>query len=384
VALVVDRGTDGVRTHALVVGVGEYSHLLGGDQRRKVVQDVPLGQLTSPPVSARAFVDWLASTHNCPAAPLGTVEVLLSPPGRYELPPGSLETGSQYDVEVANWPNVEAASSAWWERCDANPNNVAMFYFCGHGLEVGNLALLLSDFGASDVNRLANAIDLHKTRLAMDACAARHQIFIVDACREFVRPLKDYPSKVGRSLFGMPIPRRSRKTSTIYHATARGDIAEGDENEVSRYTSALITALDGAGATEVGANEEWAVTLDSLSYALGVLLEADNQEPTRGGELLSNSPPLHLLSSAPQVQLELACAPDAELQHALLALLAQPPAEEHWHRSPAAATPWRLEVPAGPYLFEATSETNRWPPPRPRRVPAKPPRVVQIAIKVGE
>jgi hypothetical protein len=312
------------------------------------------------------------------------VDLLLSPAGRYEPPPESPETGSQYDVEVANWPNVEAASSRWWERCDANPGNIAMFYFCGHGLEVGNLAVLLSDFGANDVNRLANAIDLHKTRLVMDACAARHQIFIVDACREVVRPLKDYPPQVGRSLFAMPIPNRSRKTSTIYHATARGDITEGDQNKVSRYTSALITALNGVGAMEFGANEEWVVTLDSLFGALGVLLEGDNQEPTRGGELLPNSPPLHLLLSAPQVQLELACAPDAELEHALLALRAQPPAQERWKRSPAAAKPWRLEVPAGPYLLEAECVSNRWPAPRPRRVPAKPPRRVRIVIKVGE
>jgi hypothetical protein len=385
VTLIVDRGTEGARTHALVIGVGAYPYLLGGEQRGKVVKDVPLSQLSSPPVSARAFADWLAAEHDCPAAKLGTVEMLLSPGGRYTLPDGAPEEegGSGKEVEAATWDNVKTAAGSWWRRCDTNPDNIALFYFCGHGLEVANLALLLRDFGADDLDRLTNAINLHETRLVMEACAARHQVFIVDACREVLRPVKDYPPGVGRSLFNLPNPRPSKLTSAVLHSTSRGGSAYGDREEISKFTSALLKGLGGEGADDPAGGGEWVVTLNALFEATGVLLAGDDQEPTLGGDLRPDLPALHLLQEAPKVRLELACTPEAELAYAELAVYAQPPETDYWDRRPPVPNPWELTLPAGHYRLEAYSSGSRWAPPRPARIGAKPPRPIRVTVKVG-
>jgi hypothetical protein len=55
--LIHNVAVDGPATHALVIGVGAYPHLIGGTGRTKYNDG--MGQLTSPPISARLFASWL-------------------------------------------------------------------------------------------------------------------------------------------------------------------------------------------------------------------------------------------------------------------------------------------------------------------------------------
>src|SRR6266850_4512990 len=80
--------------HALVIGVGQYPHLLGGDA--DIIED-PMGlrQLESPPVSAKVFTHWLIpkvdpqqAQFSNPDAPLATVDLVLSPVASYTSPAG--------------------------------------------------------------------------------------------------------------------------------------------------------------------------------------------------------------------------------------------------------------------------------------------------------
>ncbi len=78
--LIYNTEIDGPATHAIVIGVGDYPHLLGGSgemlPRNKCEY---MGQLTSPPHSARKFADWLIQDYtNQQDKPLSSVELLLS------------------------------------------------------------------------------------------------------------------------------------------------------------------------------------------------------------------------------------------------------------------------------------------------------------------
>ena len=84
-ALVFEAPDDGgARTHALVIGVGGYDHLVGGQDPK--VQIIPqigiLRQLTTAPRSAVAFAEFLIKLETGPEAewiqPLGSVELLIS------------------------------------------------------------------------------------------------------------------------------------------------------------------------------------------------------------------------------------------------------------------------------------------------------------------
>ena len=57
-------------THAIVIGVGTYPHLNGGDPERLSRYHGGLKQLSSPPESAREFTNWLLDEFHNPAKPL--------------------------------------------------------------------------------------------------------------------------------------------------------------------------------------------------------------------------------------------------------------------------------------------------------------------------
>ena len=57
---------------------------------------------------------------------------------------------------------------------------MALFYFCGHGLERDKQYLLLEDFGETPLDPLAASIDLDRFHDGMAACAADAQVFIAD------------------------------------------------------------------------------------------------------------------------------------------------------------------------------------------------------------
>jgi hypothetical protein len=99
VTIVFDDKADEPRTHALVIGVGTYHHLPGGDGE-PLKKDFGLTQLRSPPISAREITSWLLNCLNNPAAPLGSVDLLLSPAQNLEF-----RDGRQVPIEDATMSN---------------------------------------------------------------------------------------------------------------------------------------------------------------------------------------------------------------------------------------------------------------------------------------
>jgi hypothetical protein len=274
----------------LVIGAGAYPELNG-------LYD--LEPLSSPPRSAQAFAQWFERHHRLTDAPLGTVDLLVSPPVG-DMPP---------TVSA-----IKKAVTAWFTRCNSHPDNVAVFYFAGHAIERGDeMALLAEDFGASPLNPMDEAISLKELELGMARCRARRQCFFIDACRQ----LPEAQAQTFGS-FGVTLIQPNRgvlqadRDYSIYYATASSAEAYGLSGQVSRFTSVLLRALEGPGADD--AEGHWVVLTSVLHRALIELFKVENQRPgvppqlpRLGGSTMGFI--LHELGVPPRVPVIIGCDP---------------------------------------------------------------------------
>ncbi|NKL25404.1 hypothetical protein GFL92_01030 [Rhizobium leguminosarum bv. viciae] len=206
-------------------------------------------QLTSPSESARAVANWfLSDQFNNPEKPLGSVSLLLAEEGDqlFETP-----KGDQSKIADANSHNVGEAITDWVTLCNKHPDNLAIFYFSGHGLASGAaMSLLLSDFGAKEFNPLEGAVDLQNLQNGVETCRAGNVMWIIDACRS------RSPLVSERSSRGMVpiIPDRKRRKGLpeiqahSYYSTLQGAQSYGKKGKASEFTEAFLKALGGYAA----------------------------------------------------------------------------------------------------------------------------------------
>lgn len=114
--------------HAIVIGVGEYPHLIGGNSP-KSDHHGGMAQLTSPPVSARRVADWLLQESDHPEHPklaLSSLALLLSDAenSEYENPVDQ----SRHQIEPATSANVKKAIREWKARGDGDADNHLLFF----------------------------------------------------------------------------------------------------------------------------------------------------------------------------------------------------------------------------------------------------------------
>ena len=270
-----------VGTHVFIVGVGEYPCLLGG--KGKLLENpMNLRQLSSPPASAKALATWFLGRegssaaalgfHN-PKAPLATVEMLVSPNQQaYTLP-----DGKQLPVEAATRANIAQGFRDWVERAKAHADNVAVFYFCGHGVMGANDYLLPSDFGAvNPLNAWSDAIDITETARAMRRLAGGPLYFFIDACRQASRDALSpgaSPPALAKVDFAKPVRGFAR---LILWATGEGEAAFGEAGKASRFCAALIESLSGFEGEQDPEGQGWVVTGDLLQRSVSTILEAQN------------------------------------------------------------------------------------------------------------
>ena len=219
--------TDQPRLHALVIGVSRYPHLIGGGG--DPAQDpLMLGQVTTPADTAREIAGWRTTGYGNPARPLGSVELLLS-----DDQPAVAGAGP------ATMASIGQAVKRWRDRCSTQPDNIALFYFCGHGLAKDEQYLLPEDFGDPALaGPWQNCIDFEGLRLGLRSeCAARTQVFFVDACRETPFNVLTQVNVHGESLAGGRRFASGVRTQATYYAT-------GEEKQ--RRFMRLAGCMDGA------------------------------------------------------------------------------------------------------------------------------------------
>jgi len=309
---------DKAHTHVFIIGVGKYPHLLNGEGTKL---DNPMGlrQLTSPPISAKAFADWILKNLYNPDAPLGSIELLLSPAGEYVQP----QDGEQFPVEGATMENIKTAFDRWYNRCNFHKNNVAIFYFCGHGLEkiVGYPLLLAEDFGKNQLRLWENAIDFNSTYLGMARCQAKTQCYFIDACRQTPSELQEIQEIRATALVH---PSTSQKWGEVLKlfATHTSQKAYGLNDQITRFTDALINCLNGLGSEKQ--KKQWLVTTGKLGLNVTKILEKSNKEPNTPQQKPEFNGTgigiIHVCSKPPSVPVDIALNPIEASNFAKLSL----------------------------------------------------------------
>ncbi|MFO0744192.1 MAG: caspase family protein [Myxococcota bacterium] len=347
-------------THVLAIGVADYP-LLAADIAAGVSPPYGLRPVSSPIPSVRDFAAFFESgEYRNDSAPLGSVFRLESP-----------------DID-----QIADGVASWFARCDAHADNVAVFYFCGHGFQRGGeIAGLANDFGRSQppLSRLREALNLTELVDAMARCRASRQWFVFDCCRDIP---EDLAQTIGN--FGAPIldvlhaPPNPGRVSPVMYATGATSAAFGVKERPTRFTAALLRALRGPGADEdAGA---WRVDVFSLQKAVEGLMALDNarpgvpkQVPRLAGE--ADALVLHQLAGAPKVPVVIACDPHSATPRAAFRVLADGGLVCARDVEPSA---WQVDLEVRGYRVEAqlpeaplpgTADVQVWPPLR--RCPVK-------------
>ena len=308
---------DGPAVHALVIGVGRYPYLRGGG-KPVVEASEGMGQLTSAPISARKFADWLLSAdgRHCPERPVASVRLLLSEakPRPYQHPTQK----TSIKVADATMANVEAAVQAWCDDLDKSEEHLGIFFFSGHGVIAGlDQALLLSDFGSAARDPYSGAIRLDGLHLGMGSVAAREQCYFIDACRTSSEAFLNTFSFGGRALVSPnPRARFSRgRAAPVFNATLADESAYGFPKEPSLFTRALLDALKGAGGDNSDDEDTWRIETNSLNQAIEFLIKRTIKRrklPVAQINTASSMSTIYLstLKSVPLVPVQVDCMPE--------------------------------------------------------------------------
>ncbi|MFN8288713.1 MAG: caspase family protein [Chitinophagaceae bacterium] len=347
--LLFDNTQASPQVHVLLIGVGGYPFLKNGVSAFTQVFDGAshLGQLTSPPVSVAHVYNTIMELHqqNAWITPLGSIDVLVSPA------PGGSNLVSGQPVRPASMNNIRDAYFAWKNRCDTNEENIAFFFFCGHGVEKGEHYLLAEDFGSIPQNPWQQGFSFESTRRAFYKCKAKTQLFFIDACRYVTSDMLTHDIPVN------PIEPPSFRSTTckydlVQKAAAPNEGAYGEVQSPSFYTKALIGALKGDVAERDSG--EWKIGTAKLSAKMNELLGEvmpGQEYPQRCISTTSDVRDIIKLDEPPVAMLSVTCEPDEALPLAELSCKNVKTAKEET-RVPQ-AQPWNIKVQAGVYRVKA-------------------------------
>ena len=205
-------------------------------------------------------------------------------------------------IDAATWSNFEVAAQAWLNRANSDPQNVAIFYFCGHGIGDGiNTHLLMGDAGASP-DLLRHALHVGAFRIAMGACAAQKQIYLIDACRTVDLATVLNPYSPAQS--GLPpgnVMQVFNGWNPVLHSARQGEAAFGNIGEVSDFTKALLEGLTRCAVFQPNGHY-WAVSPQELQKAIAALMDDFSGKPQCPADGISGVGfQLHVLDGSPDV-----------------------------------------------------------------------------------
>ena len=339
-------------THALLIGVGCYPHLIGGNGPL-YAEHGGMQQLSSPPLSAVAFAEWLISSFDHPAKPLGSVALLASGTGSVDFTHPI--TGVSVSPEAPTFANLVAAVKEWKARGDSCPDNLMLFYFCGHGIANGpDLALILQDFGEDPDMALESALDFRRFHIGMERCRARHQCFFVDACRTGDSNIIHAAGYAGRPIF-TPTTRRDRtlplRQKPVFYSTFAGERAQSRIGQVSLFTDALLRAFKGGGADDT--TGDWWVDTSQLQKTVQFMMERAHEQGFPSAQINPvddmSTFPLHHLAVDPAVPVVIGCRPVDFNQHATLSWSGSGITQQRLPEN----TDWDTDLQLGDYTFSA-------------------------------
>ena len=254
-------------THALIVGIGAYTN-------------TGIPPLTTSVHGAIAFAEWLLTGFQHPEHPLGSLELVLSPGselGDWQPTPAAaaqlgLTGGSgKLPVETATFDAIKDAFARWIRRAGTRLENLAFFYFAGHGLWKAGPLLLPEDAQLPTATQsFANLIDIQQTLANMFNVPPSVQCMFIDACQELQPSLLN--NVVGSP--GEPLqqptngPLLSARDAIAYLGSYMGRKAYGRADRAPFFTEELLACLARRSAASWLDGNTWSVTTDSLRTAL--------------------------------------------------------------------------------------------------------------------
>jgi hypothetical protein len=359
-----NKGNGKGEVHALVIGTGKYP-FIEHPKPELPFEFRTLKPLATAPASALAVADWLLDAFDPPHHTRCTVELLVNDPRdpsgdvRY-APPGSKR--APIAVEHPTIGNVKTAFTRWKNLCDASPDNMAIFYVCGHGFWHGNVLALLEDTGATEVQdwfEAAIAFDTFVTNMVQ--CRAGVQVFVADCCQELASSTKQYIGVTpGNPLIPVFTPVNTKRSGLVVKAAQPGLSAHAPSGYHTAYvTQAVLAALNGR-AGEPGPNG-WRITcgkmVDAVEKVLMEFKETDPQycEPRPIGQSRTD---LHRLSGPPNVPVRIQCNPTHAI-HAADVSLSDSEGKVLYHDQSVADDAWSPgTVRPGKYYAQALFPTS--------------------------
>lgn len=337
----------GAGTHALVVGVGEYPSLQGGSGPLFADHE-GMGQLTSAPVSALRFAEWLATSYRSTTHPLRSLRVLVSAPAQQAWAPSP---GAPPTVpDRATFANLKDGILEWYG--DLTQADRALFFFSGHGIAAGiHQTLLLEDYGRVPAAALGSALDFEAFRAAMLRAPALEQCYFVDACRvcsgKLMRALGHYGDPILDPSATLPSPPRRQP---VLYATMPGASAYGRPGTTSLFTEALLKAMRGAGAEQT--MDGWAIRpgrlRDGVEHLLDWMARPYGSVQSCLGDGIASFD-LHEID-APEVPVVVRCRKPIDVTKSKL-IITGPAANRE--QLPPVPEAFSLDLPAGEYAFVA-------------------------------
>lgn len=300
-ALIFDHREDGKPgVHAILIGVGNYPFLKPGPQQ--YAPAAGLDQLESPLYSIEAFAEWLRAEMNVAATPLRTLRVLGASPTREPL----------VSISEPSFVNIDKAVRDWYDDVDTHQDNLALFYFCGHGIKVGEVhALLAEDFGQNRHNPFNHALDPDMLANAMRKARANRQIFLIDSCSAPVDLPEDLEPAPQTIISASKNINLANGQHVLLRASEFGTSAFGMTKGPSLFMEAFLESMQGAGMVKIGG--KWVIQTEMLKIALNWLVglkpEGQGQIVGSGGVGLSSPFVFHEISGDPIIPVKVWCDP---------------------------------------------------------------------------
>lgn len=306
--------------HAILIGVSEYEQLPGSD-------DPPgdglyaLQKLQSAALGAYALAEKLKELDGLDRLyrPLKTLRLLLAPsPLELQAEPGIAAAA----VCPPTRAGIQAALELWRTDVAGSAQDMALFYYGGHGLREGEDNIFLaSDFLTPGTGELDAAFKLSSIRGGMTVSddlpdMGLDQFYFIDACREQSDILEQLPMKEPPAVFDPSLNHiADKRRAPVYFASPNGGIALSDAGTLSGFTKALVIALDHAAPEKRWIEEkdrmDWPINATSLKNGIQFL------DPDYKGEgkveltgLVSN-PIIGFAVDPPELILKLSFAPKA-------------------------------------------------------------------------